>query len=211
MADLLFNIYLASFVFGGILVGASLFFGGKDVGDADSEFGPAGVDLDGAVAELAADGLGVDVDGVDVDGVDKGIAVGGETILPWFLTSFRFWVYFLAFFGLSGVLFSMLLGAIPTLALSLGLGTSAGLFVAGLIKKFENNTAARSKGAADFIGKSAQVLVAPKNGTGQIRVRVGKQLVDVLAVTDDDVQKGDEVLVIEMEGTRARIAKMDLD
>lgn len=197
MADLLFNIYLASFVFGGILVGASLLFGGKSTGDTDSDFGK----FDG-------------VDDVDID-VDaeagKDIAIGGETILPWFLSSFRFWVYFLAFFGLSGLVFSMMMSVIPALILSLGLGTMAGLFVAGLIKKFENNTTARSKGAADFIGKSAQVLVAPKNGTGQVRVRVGKQLVDVLAVSDDEVQKGDEVLVIEMEGTRARIAKMDLD
>ena len=45
---------------------------------------------------------------------------------------------------------------------------------------------------------------------GKIRVRVGGQQVDLLAVTDDEaITSKDEVIVIEMDGTRARVARLD--
>ena len=60
------------------------------------------------------------------------------------------------------------------------------------------------------MGKSARVLVAPKSGgIGKVRVEIGGNLVDVLATTDEaNVANQDEVMIIEMDGTTARVAKV---
>ncbi len=192
-------LYLGALIFGGVLLGSSILLGGHD--DAD-------LDLDGDV-DLDAD---MDVD-ADVDGdMDKDLPVTGGSFL-WWLRSMRFWTFFLSAFGLTGMLLQGLglAGDITTLVSALTMGGLSGFTAAWVIKKLSDDDAGRAAGSHDYIGKSAKVLVPVRTeGVGKIRVRVRGQQVDLLAVTDEaDLTSEDEVIVIEMDGTRARVARLD--
>ncbi len=125
----------------------------------------------------------------------------------------RFWTFFLSAFGLTGMLLKGfgLAGEIPTLITALSMGGLSGFTAAWVIKKLSEDDAGRAAGSADYIGKSAKVMVPVRSGSvGKIRVRVKGQQVDLLAVTDDEaLTSEDEVIVIEMDGTRARVARLD--
>jgi membrane protein implicated in regulation of membrane protease activity len=200
-------VYIAALVLGGVLLGASLLLGGHDADGPDAD----GPDVDGP----DLDGVDADADvGLDKDlEVEKGIDVDGGTDVFWILRSFRFWMFFLAFFGLTGVTLDGL-GLVQTpwitAALSTVMGFLAGGGAATAFRVLSKDETAEAPGANDYVGKSAKVLVAPKRGSvGKVRVEVKGQLVDLLATTDDEIGANDEVLVIEMDGTRARIARLE--
>jgi len=198
---MLVSFYLGALIFGGVLLGSSILLGGQD--DAD-------LDLDGDVDfDVDAD---VDLD-VDADAdVDKDLPIGGDSFL-WWLRSMRFWTFFLSAFGLTGMLLEGfgLAGEIPTLVTALAMGGLSGFAAAWVIRKLSNDDAGRAAGIRDYIGKSAQVMVPVRSGgVGRVRVRIRGQTVDLLATTDDEhLTSDDEVIVIEMEGTRARVARLD--
>ena len=198
--------YLAALIFGGVLLGSSVLLGGHDDADFD---GDADFDAD---ADADAD---FDLDGdADAEGVDKDLHFDGADVFLWPLRSVRFWTFFLAAFGLTGILLKGLglAGEIPTLITSLSLGGVSGFTAAWVIKKLSTDDTGRAAASRDYIGKSARVLVPVQSkGVGKIRVRVKGQQVDLLAVTDDEepLTSKDEVIVIEMEGTRARVARLE--
>jgi membrane protein implicated in regulation of membrane protease activity len=195
-------VYIAALVLGGVLLGASLLLGGHDADGPDAD----GPDLDGVDADADV-GLDKDLE------VEKGVDVDGGTDAFWILRSFRFWMFFLAFFGLTGVTLDGL-GLVQTpwitALLSVVMGFFAGGGAATAFRVLSKDETAEAPGANDYVGKSAKVLVAPKRGSvGKVRVEVKGQLVDLLATTEDEIGPDDEVLVIEMDGTRARIARME--
>lgn len=199
---MLIYLYLASLIFGGVLLGASLLLGGHD--DLDADMG-GDVDMD---ADLDLDG--------DADADHGGDFAGaGADFFLWPLRSIRFWTFFTAFFGMTGVAFSSLglAGPIVTLVLALTVGVLSGGVASAVIRRFSNDDTGRAPQSSDYIGKMARVVVPVKReGVGKVRVRVGGQLVDLLAVTDEErLTSEDEVIVIEMDGTRARVARLEKD
>ena len=189
---MLVYLYLAALIFGGVLLGSSVLLGGHDDADFDAD-----TDFD-SEAEVAHEH-----------------GVGGDFLL-WPLRSLRFWTFFLASFGLTGILLhgfgiAGTIGAIGALIASLAVGSVSGLAAATIIRRLIHDESGRAASSQDYIGKSAKVLVPVRaQSVGKIRVRVKGQQVDLLAVTDeDDLTSDDEVIVIEMEGTRARIARLD--
>jgi membrane protein implicated in regulation of membrane protease activity len=195
-------VYIAALVLGGVLLGASLLLGGHDADGPDAD----GPDVDGVDADAHV-GLDKDLE------VEKGVDVDGGTDAFWILRSVRFWMFFLAFFGLTGVTLDGL-GLVQTpwitAVLSVVMGFFAGGGAATAFRVLSKDDTAEAPGANDYVGKSAKVLVAPKRGSvGKVRVEVKGQLVDLLATTDDEIGADDEVLVIEMDGTRARIARLE--
>jgi membrane protein implicated in regulation of membrane protease activity len=201
--NVLVYLYLGALIFGGVLIGSSILLGGHDDGDFDAD-ADADLDLD---ADADAD---VDADHGDID---KDIPLDGGDFFLWPLKSLRFWTFFLAAFGLVGLLLQGfgLADEIPTLIAALGVGGLSGFTAAWAIKKLAYDETGRAAASSDYIGKSAKVLVPvrPKS-VGKIRVRVRGQSVDLLATTDeDDLTAEDEVIVIQMDGTRARIARLD--
>lgn len=197
-------VYIAALVLGGVLLGASLLLGGHDADGPDAD----GPDVDGVDADADV-GLDKDLE------IEKGVDVDGGTDAFWILRSFRFWMFFLAFFGLTGVTLDGL-GLVQTpwitALLSVVMGFFAGGGAATAFRVLSKDDTAEAPGANDYVGKSAKVLVAPKRGAvGKVRVEVKGQLVDLLATTEDEIGPDDEVLVIEMDGTRARIARMERD
>src|SRR5690606_8723201 len=116
--------------------------------------------------------------------------------------SLRFWMFFLAFFGLTGLLLDGLdlvespLGALIA-AIGMGLVTGQGtVLVFRRLASSETSTAASS---ADYIGRSGRVMVGFGAGDlGKVRLTLKGTTVDVLATTEDErpFVPGDEALVI---------------
>lgn len=189
--------YIGALVFGGVLLMSSILLGGHDDADVD------GVDFD---KDLDFDG------GDDFDG-DKDIDLDGDIGIFWIFRSLRFWTFFLAFFGLTGVIFEAfgLAGEMVTLALSIGMGALVGVSGAAAIRKLMNDQTADAAHDGDYIGKSAKVVVPVQpGGVGKVRVEIKGRQVDVLATTDGEaITSEDEVLIVEMEGTRAKVARVD--
>jgi membrane protein implicated in regulation of membrane protease activity len=186
---MLFYGYLFALIAGGILLGASIVLGG---GSHD--------------ADLAAP------DGAGHAGAEDH-APGSFGALA-MLVSLRFWTFFLAFFGLTGLVLTLfelapvLVTALAAVVMGLGSGLAASLIVRQLSSR-ESNSASTS---ADYIGKTALVMVPISKGQlGKIRLTLKGSMVDVLAGTDEELvfETKEEVLIVEMDGTTARIARLE--
>lgn len=203
---MLIYLYLFSLIVGAVLLGASILLGGQDVGgDAD-----VGADLD---ADVDAD-VEAEVGG----GLDKDLDVGGHGDVSGFLTLFlslRFWTFFLAFFGLTGLTLDVL-GLVGngwiTLALALAMGMGTGAGAVAVLRKLGSDTSGHAVTSKDYVGKTARVVVPFRGeGVGKVRVDVKGTSVDLLAsgLEEADAYEGrEEVLIIEMEGSRARVARV---
>lgn len=212
---MLIYLYLFSLIVGGVLLGASILLGGHDTDvDADAD---ADLDLDAdADADLDLDAdADADID-ADADGdLDKDFGHGDAAGFFYAFLSMRFWVFFLAFFGLTGLVLDGLdlvssswLGL--GLAVAMGLGT--GLGAVSLIRRFGSDADSRIVTSKDYIGKSAKVLVPfDGKGVGKVRVRVKGSSVDLLAsgFDEESFDGKEEVLIVEMDGSRARVARID--
>lgn len=201
-------IYLSALIVGGILLAASIFFGGDADADVDADI-DADVDVD---ADADADS---DVDlgqqGLTTDHVDAHGSLGG------FVASFlslRFWTFFAAFFGLTGFLLEKVSPDTPSmvvLGLAIGMGFVIGQVTVAVFRtlgKKDTGTAATER---DFQGLSGRVLVGFSAGdVGKVRVTLKGTTQDVLATTDDDdpMTKDEEVLVVQMKGTTALVTRI---
>jgi len=225
---MLTQIYLFSLVLGGVLLLSSVILGGKDVdGDGDVD-GGLDKDFDGGFDKDIDFDADVDVDAdadADADGglhLDKDLdldrtmeAGGGVVDFLWMLKSFRFWTFFLTFFGATGTVldgFGLVPHFLGTLAAAVAMGTGSGYAIAKTIRHLSQDMSGATPQGDDFIGKSVKVMV-PVSGQdpGQVRVQIKGSTVDLIATTDspDDFVKNEEALIIEMDGSRARIARLD--
>lgn len=200
------GIYLFCLVLGGFFIALSVFAGLGD-GDVDLDF-DADADMDFDV-DVDAD---VDVDG-DVDGDHEIEGSQRRRYRPWL--SFKFYTYLLGFFGLTGVLAS-LVGHGETLAgisLSVVMGLVAGLGVSYLLH-YANRDSDLNKalGEEGLIGSTARVLLPLQKGRGgRIRVRYQGRTMDMRAVTDEDgvvFDQDQEVFVLGIDDGVARVVDM---
>lgn len=180
-------VYLFSLVLGGILLGASVLLGahGDAHADVHAEAGQPAFEHD---------------------------AAGAESMLALFLSA-RFWMFFLAFFGLTGLSFEAL-GLLPwwwlTMALSLGVGLTAGGGAALVLREVAKRQSNSAASVADLVGKTARVTVAFGPGqTGKVRLETKGTTQELLAVPVDDSKfdTKDEALIVAIEGTKARVAR----
>lgn len=147
-------------------------------------------------ADLGSDG-GVDVDiDADVDG-DFG-SVGSLT--SWF--SMNFAVYFLAAFGLVGVVMTYLTSRAPgtVVASSVIAGAVVGQGVHQLLRKLRSSSGNSAPAAADYENKLARVTVSvghKNQGEIVVRVRRSDRYVPAVAKRDDDAfAPGEQVGVV---------------
>ncbi len=188
---MLIYLYLFALVLGGVLLGASMLLGGEHGHDHGHDVdhghaGEGGADTPGAFSALR---------------------------------STRFWTFFLAFLGLTGVAFRGL-GLVSNEYIGLGIALVIGLLTGGVansvFRKLSKTEASSHASSSDYVGKSARVLVrvdpwAEQSGSvGKVRVRLKGSTVDLLAVTDEaqPFEPKDEAIIVEMDGTRARIARV---
>ena len=83
---------------------------------------------------------------------------------------------------------------------SSGLGFLSGIFFAGLIYMFarflHGQQASTEVRSADLIGQPARVVVAiPAGGVGQVRCRIGEEVLDKIAQSREDVPIPENTLV----------------
>lgn len=205
---MLIYLYLFSLIVGGVLLGASILLGGHD-SDLDAD-GDADVDLDlDADADADVD-LDLDAD-ADAD-VDKDFGHGDAAGFLYTFLSMRFWVFFLAFFGLTGIILDGLDLTNPWvgLALALLMGSGSGFTAVTAIRKLGSDKDSRVITSKDYVGKTARVLVPFEGeGMGKVRVDIRGNSIDLLASGLEDGGYEGEVLIVEMDGPRARVARID--
>ncbi|MFK7991039.1 MAG: NfeD family protein [Sandaracinaceae bacterium] len=210
---LLTYLYLFSLIVGFVLLGASILLGGSDDADLDTD-----ADLDGGL-DLDADG---DLDFEAEGGLDKDLSLdldseGGHGDFSGFLLTFlslRFWTFFLAFFGLTGLVLDgldLVSSSMIGLGAAIGMGFVTGFGAVSVFRKLSGTTAGAITESNDYIGKTARVMVPFGNeGVGKVRVDIRGNQVDLLATgLDEDAFEGrEEVLIVEMDGPRARVARL---
>lgn len=141
------------------------------------------------------------VHALHVSGDDPGAL---DVALGWLpVTSLRFWVFFVAFFGLTGTVLAgwQLLGAGATAAVATGVGYLSGLGINRAIRGLAAPGGGRLLGQADLAGAEAVVLIAVAPGhPGKVRVSLGGRSTDVLAETEDAarLEPGQTVMILSM-------------
>ncbi len=171
------TLYLIALIIGGTLVVASLLFGGE--GEADGDF-DHDADLDADV-EVSAD--------ADHD-LDHDAGGGMDALSGWLpIASIRFWIFFLAFFGLTGTTLSagkFFSGTLIAI-LSGAVGYVCGASITSAIRKLRRQVVDSSLGEADFIGITATVVVPIAKGkTGKIRFEAKGRVIELMAETDEE-------------------------
>jgi len=194
---MLVYVYLFSFALGGILLLASILLGDKDTGHDDA--GDADADADA---------------GAPHQGLDHGVpgSHGGLAGVFTAFLSMRFWMFFVAFFGLTGLVLDGLdlVGSGLALALALAMGLFTGQATVAVFRHLATSETSTAAGAHDYVGKSGRVLVGFGPGElGKLRLTLKGTTVDVLATSDEEQRfaAGDSALVIQMNETTAVVAR----
>jgi membrane protein implicated in regulation of membrane protease activity len=190
---MLIYLYLFALILGGVLVLASILLGGQGETDADAD---AGLDKDLPLLE----GQAGDISGVDVF---------------WAFRSIRFWTFFLAFFGMTGLVLDglgLVDSSIVAAILATGMGAASGFVAAGLMRWLGRDESGLIASSGDYVGKTVRVLLpVGRDRVGKVRLDLRGASVDVLATTDEEgpITSDEEAIIIEMDGARARIARLD--
>jgi membrane protein implicated in regulation of membrane protease activity len=199
------DIYLIALIVGGFFVTLSLLGGGDTDADADFDI-DADADLD---IDLDADAdFDADAGGADVH-ADFGSGPGFVDLL-----SIRALFLFAAFFGLTGTLLSMSGSAEPFTAIfSVLTGLVAGLGGNYLIKRVGYAHVSSDISTNDLQGRTARVLLPFDPGEkGKITLEVkGSRMQLVARSLGEEVtfNRGDEVVVVRMDGSIAEVVKPD--
>lgn len=189
--------YLFSFALGGILLLASILLGDKDGGhEVDSH------------AEATADG--------GSQGIDHGVGEAHGSVAGLFTAflSLRFWMFFLAFFGLTGLVLDgldLIASSGLALGLALAMGLVTGQVTVAVFRSLAGSETSTAANVGDYVGKSGRVLVRFGAGElGKLRLTLKGTTVDVLATTDEErpFAAGDVGLVIQMNDTTAVVARV---
>ena len=179
--------------------------------DADAD-GELDADADG---ELDADHeVGADHDpnfhahGETGDG--KELSVGGAFVALFLST--RFWIFASLGFGLCGSLLTYLFSGVSSIAAAVTAimaGVLSGLGAALAFRALKRTASAPATDTRSARGSVGKVLVpCTKGGTGQVRIELGGQSVDLLAKTTElRIERGDYVVVEEVEGEIAHVCK----
>ena len=202
---MLISVYVFALVLGSILLGASFLLGGDHDADGDVD-----VDADADV-DIDADH---DLDHGDMDGhADSGHDTHGD-IGGFFavLGSLRFWTFFSAFFGLTGLVIDGLdlADAYLALPLAVSVGFVTGWVAVTIIRRLSANDTGVAAGVSDYVGKSGELLISAGPGRlGKIRIELKGTTVDMLCVADEAIAKGQEALIVELREDKAVVAKLD--
>ena len=197
-------LYWICMIVGGSLLVLSIL--GAAEGDADVDF-DADLSLD---ADVDVD---VDVD-TDLSADDVGVGHGGVGSLATWL-SVRFLVYFVAVFGVLGVVFTYLTstGRPATLGVAALGGLVAGQGVHQLFRKLKQSSGNSTTTVEDYINKIGRVSISvtsEQKGEIALRVRRSDRYIPALAKHADATFKtGDEVAVVEYCGGVAEVVSRE--
>ena len=202
----MFPFYIGALLLGGILILASIVLGGgdddfdKDLSlDKDFDFNAdadADIDVD-ADAELHAD-------------VDSVADLDGEGWLPFL--SMRFWTFALACFGMSGAIMSVLgTGDWVSAPVSVVTGIVLGWAVAYVFHRLKKDTVTTNTSTASLVNQEGKALLpVSKDERGKIRISLGTEIIDIVAITNDPmpIERGENVIVVSVNDGVAVISSM---
>lgn len=185
-------VYVFALIVGLGILGLQAAMGGKGGGDDVGDHGDAG-----GKPHATNDGAGK--------------AGSGSFDLVAFFLSLRFWIFASLAFGMTGSLLHYLNLATPVVvfALAAASGFGAGAFANFAFRLVMRSSVSSTADVTHARGTIGRVLVpVGKQKTGQIRVVLRGQSVDLVAKTDgDDLARGDQVLVEEIDGNTAHVSK----
>ncbi len=195
------TVYLACFLIGGVLIATSVLLGGHSHAD--------GHDVEHDIDHDVGHDVEHEIDhGHDADhGSDTDPHASG----PWLpFLSVRFWTFFCAFFGLTGLALTWLdlAPGLITLATAVAVGGVSGTGVSWLYRLLKSTQVDSSITNQDLQGGMGRVLLpVEKASPGSVRVSVKGYVKDLRAVTDDPrpIAMGEQVLVVSV---RAGVAKV---
>jgi membrane protein implicated in regulation of membrane protease activity len=183
-------VYLFALVVGFGILALQAAMGGK--GGADEAGGHHGGDHGGDAAAKA------------------GVSGGSFEFVAFFL-SLRFWIFTALGFGMAGSLLHNLELAAPAVvfALALASGLGAGVFASVVFRLVMRSSVSSMADVTHARGTVGRVLIpVGKEKAGQIRVVLRGQSVDLVAKTDgEEIARGDQVIVEEIDGNTARVSK----
>lgn len=126
--------------------------------------------------------------------------------------SLRFWIYLAGTFGIVGTLLTLAKVSVEPMTglLSGASGLVMGLIASALVRVLMKAERPAHLDQDDFLGAIGKVSVAPKDGMpGKVRTDVRGEVIDLLALPEGDAEilAGDEVVVVGIDGDRARVAR----
>lgn len=182
------GLYLALFLFGGVLVGAALL----GFGDKDADHGGDG-------GHEGADGAHHAKDVFNAS--------------PWLpFLSLRFWSFGSVTFGLTGLLLSVLpVHWLVVLAVATLVGLTVGSASALLFRRVRTDEVSGATTLTRYIGEEARVVVAIREGAaGRIAVETHAGRVEMPARSRDrEVGHGERVLVASVAGGVADVSPIE--
>ena len=194
--------YIGALLFGGLLLALSLFAGGGEDADGDGH------------ADGGADGHGdADADAGVHGGHDAHghlLASEGSALLSTF-ASLRFWTFFFAFAGGTGVTLTLLgLPAVVTALAAVAMGGISGGFAAWAFRYLGRNQLTSSLTSEDWIGRTAKVVVPVSHvRPGKILMSFDNEVKELVALSagtsDGAIGVGEEVIVVSMTDGVAKV------
>lgn len=130
--------------------------------------------------------------------------------------SLRFWTFFAAFFGLTGLVFDgldLLEGSTGPLVVAIVVGIATGFATVWALRTLQRSGTGSVPTAEAYVGQTARVLLAfGSSELGKIRLELGGTTVDVLARTEDADRfgAGDEAMVVEMRQNTALVTRLPM-
>ena len=135
--------------------------------------------------------------------------VGGEF---WLLfTSVRFWVFFLLFFGVSGMLFQLAgFSNLVVLLISLPFGLAMGSGAAWVFRRLMARPVSSGFAPEELVGLEAKVMLPLASGQqGKVRLELRGGFVERVAFTEggESIARGERALIIAVRGDRLLVSK----
>jgi hypothetical protein len=199
------TLYVVCLLLGGVLIAVSIFGGGD--GDVDVA-GDVDVDVAGDVdVDVAAD-ADVDAGELDAETGGEGLAAAARFL------SMRNLVFFLAFFGLTGTLLSLLqANPMATAITSVGLGALAASAVHRLMGYLRSSQSGALPSPSTLAGSEARVIVGlGATRPGKVEVVAGDRTHQLVArihggARVDHAEVGDTVVVVRIQDGVALVAE----
>jgi membrane protein implicated in regulation of membrane protease activity len=131
------------------------------------------------------------------------------------LTSLKFWTFGSCFFGLTGILLSLLQpalsrGAIAAIALAVGVGCGTAIAIA--LQRLSENQANSLIRSNDLIGLVGTVEIPfDRNSKGKIRINVKDTSLDLVALTESSqtFKKGEQVYIVGIENSKVWVVEKE--
>lgn len=198
------GIYLAAALFGGIIIGVSFLVGGHDAGGDGGAPDHGGPDHEGVLESTG-------------EGNDHPVAhdahAGADVQWMWLpFLSVRFWTFFCASFGLTGVLLTLFGIGEPLSALvSAPFGALIGYGAAMVFQRLNTDQVSGDVGLERFIGTEAKVVLPIRPGdVGKITVQTMSGTFELPARTRDlvAIEPGRTVLIASIDGGTADVTHL---